>query len=280
MEHGRVDDSLRRRHADHFIELAERVCAAYRTSEARAAARMVEDHFDDLRLALYRLVEQDDLSDATRLVVGLHQPCMFALRIEHHRWAQHLFEAVDPSSVEAARLGGVLAMGHWFRGDHRQALAIGQQALDAAAKATEPVLTIWVHQAMMNTAGFTGDYDAVFAHCVAVIKESHDEGTAYWELNTRATEGVALAVAGSHEEAFGFATKAVAIAEELGHPEGLAWSYFSLTMAVRPNDLDAAEVALDRALAAARSNGGRWNEGIMLMEQLSVKAQRAATSQA
>ena len=66
MEHERIDDQIRLRHARHFVALAERLCEEYRTTQARSASRSVDDHFDDFRLALDRLVERDALSDATR----------------------------------------------------------------------------------------------------------------------------------------------------------------------------------------------------------------------
>ena len=155
---------------------------------------------------------------------------------------------------------------------------IGQQALDAAAASVEPVLTVWVHNAMMNAAGFTGDFDAAVAHLIALLKECKALDTPYWRLNADATQAVVLAVSGDHQRAVPLATAAVETAEVLGHPEGIAWAYYALAQAVRVSDLDVADVALAKALASTRSNGGHWNEGLILMEQLSLEAERGDRS--
>jgi hypothetical protein len=232
------------------------------------------DQFDDLRLAVHRLIEREAWADASRIVLALHPFCLFSMRPELQTWAATVDGRLPVEDPRHAEVCGVRAIGAWFRGDHTQAIAHGTAALLAAAEAEGRVSTIWAHTAMLNASGFIGDFDGAVRHLVALRAECRATADPWWMVNALATQAVANASVGMHEEALRPAARAVQLAEELDNPECRYWATFAQALALRPTDLDGAEAALERALAAARSNGSRFNEGVVLIEQLSVQVEQ------
>jgi predicted ATPase len=278
--HGRVDAALQARHAAHFLEEAERRGRQYRTAEGHEATRALVEELDDLRLAVQWLTAVERVVDAARIVLALHEFCLFTLRPELHTWAVDLDGRLPAHDPRAAELKGVIAIGSWFRGNHEAALAVAQDALDAAAVADGPASTIWARTALLNASGSIGDLDAATGHLRALHDECVATGDPFWHVNALATEAVGLASVGLSELAQQPAARAVRLAEDLGNPECRYWSAYAEAVALRPTDLDAAEAALDRALLAARSNGARFNEGIVLTEQLGVLLERGRVQEA
>jgi tetratricopeptide (TPR) repeat protein len=199
---------------------------------------------------------------------------MFSMRPELQTWAESIDGRLSADDPRGAEVKGVVAIGAWFRGDHQRALAAGAEALAAAELVDGAVSTIWAHTAMLNASGYVGDFDGALAHLLALRKECRATGDPYWLVNALATQAVAYASVGMHEEALRPAARAVQLAEELDNPECRYWATFAQALALRPTDLDGAEAALERALAAARSNGSRFNEGVVLIEQLSVQVEQ------
>ena len=280
LEHGQVDDDLRARHAIHFVEEAERRGRQYLTSEGSVAARMMAEQFDDFRLAVNRLVERERWRDAVRIVVALHEFCLFSMRTEQQTWALGLKGRLPNEDRLAAELLGVIAVGAWFRGDHDGALTAGAEALAAAELVEGPVSTKWARTALLNASAFLSDYDAALEHLPNLTAECRATGDPYWIVNAFAVEAIGSASVGLHEQAVRPAAKAMRIAEELGNADCLYWASYAQAVTLRPTDLDGAEAALDRALAAARSNGSRFNEGVVLMEQLGVQVERGDVASA
>lgn len=274
LEHGLVGPELQARHARYFVEEAERRGEQYLTAEAHDAAREMAEHFADFRLAFRWLVEQGRPGDAARIVLGIHEFCVFSMRPELQTWAIELDGLLAPDDPLRAEVLGVIAIGAWFRGDHDEAMRRGEAALEAAATTLEPVSTIWARTALLNSWGHVGDLEKAAEHLYGLRKECHETGHQYWHVNALATEAVGLATVGLHDMALGPAMDAVRLAEELGNPEARFWASYAEALALRPRDLEGAAAALDRALAAARSNGSRFNEGLTLTEQLGVLVER------
>ena len=201
LEHGRVDDDLRARHAIHFVEEAERRGRQYRTSEGSVAARMMAEQFDDFRLAVNRLVERERWRDAVRIVVALHEFCLFSMRTEQQTWALGLEGRLPNEDRLAAELLGVIAVGAWFRGDHDRALTAGAEALAAAEQVEGPVSTKWARTALLNASAFVSDYDAALEHLPSLTAECRATGDPYWIVNALVVEAIGSASVGLHEQA-------------------------------------------------------------------------------
>lgn len=196
------------------------------------------------------------------------------MRPELYTWAAAIDGRLPVTDPRYAEVCGVRALGSWFRGGHAEALSHGTAAVVGASAAQGPVSTIWAHTAMLNASAFVGDFDGAVRHLLALRAECRATEDPWWMVNALATDAIANASAGMHEEARRPAARAVQLAEELQNAECRYWAAFAQAVALRPSDLDGAEAALDRALAAARSNGCRFNEGIVMMEQLSVLVER------
>ncbi len=280
LEHGRVDDVLHDRHAAHFVAEAELRGRQYLTAEAFEAARAMEEHFDDFRLAVQWLRGADAPLEAARIVVAINEFCMFSMRPELHTWALELEGELPAGHPRLAEVQGVLAIGWWFRGNHKAALEVGERALASAAAADGPVSTIWAHTALLNAHGHIGDLDKAVEHLMALSSECEATGDPYWRVNALASQAVGLSTVGLGEQALAPAAAAVRIADRLGNPECQYWSAYAEALALRGTDLDASAAALDRALAAARSNASRFNEGIVMLEQLGILVERGRTAAA
>lgn len=273
-EHGAADEDLLLRHAAHFVEEAEARGRQYMGKDDVTAARAISEQFDDFRLALHRSLERGAYEDAARIVLALHEFALFSMRPELQTWAEAVHPHLSPGDRRRAEIGGVLAIGAWFRGDQQAALALGEEALADAALVDGDVSTIWAHTAMLNAAGFIGDLEHAYEHLLALAQECTATGNPFWQVNAWATESIGLSTVGLHKRALEPASRAVKLAEELGNQGALYWSTHVQGMAMRGLDLDGAEAALERSLAATRANGQRFNEGLVLMEQLEVQIEQ------
>jgi predicted ATPase len=272
--HGAVDGELQQRHTDFFLAEAERAGRQYRSADGVLASRALVDQLDDFRLAVRRQSAAGDWRTATRIVLALHEFCLFSLRPELYSWGVHLDGRLPDHDPLAAELQGILAVWRWFRGEHQEAVDTAQQALATAELAEGPVSRIWAHTAMVNAASHLGDLDAATRHLGQLQRECFATGDPYWLINARAVQAVGLATVGLTDLALEPAGEAVRLAEQLGNAEGRYWAAYAQALALRPTDLEGAEAALDRSLAAARSNGSRFNEGNVLVEQLSIHVER------
>jgi predicted ATPase len=276
-QHGRVDDDLEARHAIYFGEEAVRRGRQYLTADAPAAARALAEHFDDFRLAVQRLRDRQLWPRAVDIVLSLHEFCLYSMRPELHSWAQELDGQLPVTDRRCAELKGVIALGSWFKGNHQGALAKGTEALEAAEHVDGPVSTIWARTSLLNAWGHIGDLDKAAEHLFALRKECLATGNPYWIINAHVTEAIGLSTIGLHELALNPAAEAVRAADDFGNPDALYWALLAQAMAMRPSDLAGAEAALDRALAATRVMGSRWNEGLVMNERLGVLVEQGRT---
>jgi hypothetical protein len=207
-------------------------------------------------------------------VIARHEFALFSLRPEHQTWAEAVHPHLGRTDRRRAEIGGIRAVGAWFRGDQEAALALGKEALADAKFVDGEVSTIWAHTAMLNAAGFVGDLERAYEHLLALALECTETGDPYWQVNAWATESIGLSTVGLHKRALEPASRAVKLAEELGNQGALYWSTHTQGMAMRGLDLDGAEAALERSLAATRANGALFNEGLVLMEQLEVQIEQ------
>ena len=204
----------------------------------------MEDQFDDLRLAVQRLIDRRAWADAARIVLAVHPFCLLSMRPELQTWAAAVDGQLAVADPRHAEICGVRAIGARFRGDHSQALAHGAAALDAAKEADGHAQTIWAHAAMLNASGFVGDLEGGLRHMLALRDECRATGDPWWIVNSYATQAIANATVGMNEEALRPAARAGQLAEELGNQECRYWAAFAQALALRPSDIDGAEAAL------------------------------------
>jgi predicted ATPase/DNA-binding CsgD family transcriptional regulator len=221
-------ETLRKRHADYFVTLAER--AEPELPGARQgywSARLRVEH-DNLRTALVWSLGGGDAELGLRLVGALRDFWYYGGHIaEGGRWAERALESagnVSPAlRAKALNAAGQLA---FARGDHehgklvhREALALSREVGDRINHAWALVLLGWHLSAYPDRYG----------------------------------EGIALCEEG------------LALFRELDHKPGIAWALNALGELARlDGDYERAKQVYEECLAISREMGDRQREALML----------------
>lgn len=94
------EETLRRRHASYFVELAERAEPAFRLAGFERWSGRLEQDLENLRAVLSWSLSGGDVEMGIRLAGAL---CLFwygnGHHVEGHRWTQHLFQRLDEGSL-------------------------------------------------------------------------------------------------------------------------------------------------------------------------------------
>ena len=279
-------DAVRRRHARHFLALAEAAAPALTGGErGRWLQRLAADH-DNLRAALSwcwaETAPPGRRATGARLAAALEW--FWSLRghlSEGRDWLERAAAAAPAgreTRASAAHGAGTLA---WLQGDY-----------GAARAHLEASLAVWRARGDARRAAFAlhglgviafrqGDADgaqARHAESAALFRARADRSGTAWALN--ALGHLALErgdVAGAErclEESLG-------LYRALGDAWGMAWSHGLLgEVAAARGDLSGARARYAAGLAGLRESGDRWGLSVLLDATAALAAARAQPGRA
>jgi non-specific serine/threonine protein kinase len=226
--------AVRRRHAAHYLDVAERAEPHLRRAEAGAwLDRLHADH-DNLRAAL--------------------------------AWGEGAADAADL----LPRLAGALWMFWWQRGH----FAEGRRWLEAALRRPAPpaarVTTLF---GAASLAGYQDDYArarALWQDLLALGREGGDEATVSWALGRL---GYVAMLVGEYGRAAALCAESVAIGRRLGDDEALALALMSTGhVAYAQGDLERAAAAYEEGAALDRVSGTAYRSQYWLASLGAVAA--------
>lgn len=254
-------DQLRRRHAAHFLALAERAEPELRGSEQRDwYARLLDDE-GNLRAALTWALEVGEAEIALRLAGALWMFWRWAgLFVEGRRWLDAALAAEEecsPAVRQQALWGaGWLA---YHQGDYRRSGEVGQEMLRLLGGADEPLqwrnaLTLVGNAALAE--GRPDDAVRALGHAVVLCE---DMGTS-WHLATSLLNlGTALLHVGRTEEAEPPFERAEAIYAGIGDRHFAARALIKRGYAhLLAGDLAAAVDPMRRGMQMCAEIGDSW----------------------
>lgn len=129
-----VDDAVRRRHASHYLALAERAAEGLRVSEQRVWLGVLGREQPNLRAALAHTVAAGDIESGWRWIAALNRFWdITGQRREAHGWIRQMLAIGDPPATAAAVAGLAAASGILQPFDSRTAFGLANQAAQLGA---------------------------------------------------------------------------------------------------------------------------------------------------
>jgi predicted ATPase/class 3 adenylate cyclase len=265
-------DGWRAQHANLMVERAETHGALLHTDQERDAVEALRADFVDCHDAIAFLLERDSIAPATRMVVALFQFALFQPRPEVYRWASTVAERIDDAVPYAAEALGAAALAAWFGGDTDRAVAIARRAIAVATVGGGS--TVWARTALVDALSYAHQLDDVPAQFNALTDELRRSDDTYWKINGLGYEAIGHSLFGRTAAANDCVERALAMARRLDNPDCTHWALFSLGRVLAPNDPDAACVAYEEAMQAAREVENRFNIGLSLVEWVRLRRRR------
>jgi predicted ATPase len=262
----RVTDlpGLARRHAEHFVDLAERAARGVQGPDERMWVERVLPDADNLRAAFLTALAGRDADLALRLVASL--PEVFQIRVSYEAagWAEQALElATGDHPLYVAALGAA-ARGAWNLGDFERARQLATRAGGRAPGRGNP-RTGYPADVAADIALYEGDVGFALAHYRAEVTTARRGGEPVrlvWSLYYVAT---CYAVNRTPELGLPAAHECVQVADSTGNPTAVSMSRYALGLVLKKADPAAALVQFDEAARLAGSVRNAWWQGIALM---------------
>ncbi len=254
---------LRRRHAAHFLALAEAAASALGGPEQMAWEARLEREHDNLRGALGWAVGHGEVATGQRLAGALWR--FWAARgylSEGRRWLREVLDLPEPdgedpaaSLIHAQALIGAAVLAR-EQGDYSAAASLGAEAVARArAPGGRPALVGALNAVgvVATQRGRYADATACHAEALALAEESGDRAGAAAALDGL---GSAASLAGDGPHASALLARSLALFRELGDMRGRAGVLNTMAMqASNAGDFPQLEALGAEALALFRALG-------------------------
>jgi predicted ATPase/DNA-binding SARP family transcriptional activator len=248
--------AFRRRHAAWCQRLVEDAMSTAVGEQETASARL-DPELGNVRAALDWCLGAGE-APAQALAIAATLWRYWWLRgayAEGSGWLQRCLAAAGGSPTPARALGlrgaGVLARS---RGDHAQALRLGEEALAAYRALGDELGVAGALNTLSNTACHLGDYEAALPYATASVKQARAVGSRMGEMTSLAGLAYVLRGLGSWDEAEALNVQSLAGFRELGNRHGQGASLNNLAqVAYLRGDLDRARQLSLQSLTIGRA---------------------------
>ena len=271
---GITAEELADRHLRYFLGLAERA-GEHLTGSAEAQWATAIDHdFDNIRAAFNWAVARSDSDAALRLVAALREYAFRRIRYELSAWA----ETASSMSTAAAHpclpiVRGVVAYGHFVRGDLEVGLAVAHDALDAAQGSNDPSSGL-LERALANIYFYLGRTDDAVHWMDEMVRAARVTQSPARLAHALYMRSVAETCLGRPDRGAELGMEAVETATAAGSPTAVAQASYAVGLALEATDVDAAHERLEYASRTAAGVGNRWIEAFARTEVLWLQASR------
>lgn len=261
----------------HVAVHAELSRAASRGLNGPHEGQWMEDltaSFDDVRDAHRAAVAAGDVDAAMRIVIGVREYAWRRIRYEHLTWADAT--VAMPGARDHALspvLLGVVAYGHFVRGDFVRAIEMGEHAV-AEAERLGALTAGLAERALGNAYFFRLHQSDAIAWMERMVDAAQATGAAAIVAHAYYMCAVAQTSIGDLDRARGFAAQSAAAAIESGSPTALALADYARAISVAAEDPARALALFDRSAQRGESVGNRWIRAFALTESLWIRAQQ------
>lgn len=272
---GRPDaDAVRDAHVAVHAELARVVARGLHGPHESQWMDELDASFDDVRDAHRNAVAAGDVDSALRIVIGVREYAWRRIRYEHLTWADATVALPGASEHELYPvLLGVVAYGHFVRGELTAAIEVGEQAVAEAQRLGS--LTAGLAERALGNAFF---FRLQQAEALALMQQMIDASVATGAPAILAHAYYMCSVAqtsiGNPDRAREFAALSASAAIESGSPTALAQADYARALSVAADDPARALALFDRSAERGRSVGNRWIRAFALTESLWIRAQQ------
>ena len=254
--------ALQRRHAEHFVALAEAAEPHLRGAEQAIWLRHLRDDADNLAAALDRALQAQDADTALRLCGSLW---MFwrltgAFR-EGHAWLRRALE-LDATGQERLRAGPLWGAG-WLAyqlGDYDETAARGRE-LETWARAAGDLPALRNGVTVLGQERLAvADYSAAARHFEEALALAREVGAPWLVATSCLNRSVPARETGDLDGAAALLAEAEAIYRDLGDATfvGKVWLQRAY-LALAAGDVAGARALIEAGLARAEELGDRWS---------------------
>ena len=255
----REDDATRRRHAAHFLGVAERAAPALNQGgDQRRAFDELEREQHNLRAALATMLEHGDIAEMLRLTVALSTFWRYrGLYHEARRWLEAAL-APGADAPVALRAAAAVEAGSYAQeqGDFDRAEVLLNQALTDAGDGGDRALVSEILEDLGYNAVYRADYvraDARYAEALDVARSVGSPVAIAARLGSMSLGRLLL---GNVAEATALIGESVALTRGTGDQARLSHHLYFLGFgALWSGDITRAVAAADECLALAQESG-------------------------
>jgi hypothetical protein len=241
----RETDTVRRRHAEHYEQLASTLNERIRGPEEPEALRLLAAENDNLLMSLAHAVDSNDVDLALQLLT------LSAILAE--------FAVGQPPPLDALTMAGAAehplyprALAHAAfctaeRGDALAAEHLADTAIAAVAGLArpDPLVEFAVHSAYARTATVLGRVLTDAEHYQLAADATRSRGLEYEHAISLANAAALMAMSGEADRALPLAREAVAVSRQLGAPGATALALMGLSAVLAGRDPGQAKMLLD-----------------------------------
>ena len=269
-------DAARRRHAAHFLSLAEATPAILRGPGQLAWLDRLEEDLDNFRAAMGAALEAGEVEPALRLASGLERFWQYHARLsEGRRWLERGLEA--DAGVPAALRAGALGLLGWlvrFLDGPSAAQPLLEDAFDLFRELGDRRGMANVRDSLGDAAFFLGDLDQALALHAENLRQRRALGDRWGVAMTLNSLGWVVQAQGDPDRAKDLLEECLAIVRELGDLRGTAMSLGGLGLiALDLGDLPRAAAWTAEGLTLMHALGNRVDVALNV-EALAVVAAR------
>jgi non-specific serine/threonine protein kinase len=254
--------ATQRRHAAHFLELAERAESGVLGREQAAwLGRLAREH-DNLRAALRWAGERGEAGPGLRLGAALFIFWMaYGYLGECRRWLEPLLDA-GPGGVEPAVRAKALAVAGLMaahQGDPERAVSATRESVALSRASGDRRGLAFSLYALGSALGYRGEYEAAgphFRECLLLVRGLGDR---WWIAGSLVNEGDMVRNAGDREAARALLEEGASLFREAGDRWGRAVALALLGyIALEGGAVDRAAALAAEGVSLLREAGVRW----------------------
>jgi predicted ATPase/DNA-binding SARP family transcriptional activator/class 3 adenylate cyclase len=267
--------TVRRRHSQHFADLAESVALhTYGPDEASWAARASRD-LPNLQAAVFNSLRHGDIEPALRICAGLHRFAYQRLRADVAAWSARLFPEVEGTGhtclPQVAASAAVAAIQAGRLEEARDWCHRGRRAApDADLMA--------IVELECDIATYEGRFQEAVDRAVEMRKMAIAAGSTGQEAMAGINMALALAYLGDTDRALETVEDLRELVHRTGSDTVSAWHHYVEGEILLDSRPDRAVQLLDRAVALARRTGATFPEGVAGVSAASLRARHGDPS--
>jgi predicted ATPase/DNA-binding SARP family transcriptional activator/DNA-binding CsgD family transcriptional regulator len=230
LEERKNAESVRRRHAEYFLALAEEAEPELWGPEDKAWLERLEAEHDNLRAALFWTLERREAELALRLAGALWRFWITRGYYEEgRRWFEGALEKGESTAARARVLAGLGHLALW-QGDLSRAKTAAQEGLKLSKEAgikgmSAADFLIILGEAAMRTKGHNERAMELLEAALVLSRETGDRRGMAWSLGSLANVSSSQE---DHERAKELYEKGIALSRELGGAETIGVQLLSL----------------------------------------------------
>ncbi|GAA3057048.1 BTAD domain-containing putative transcriptional regulator [Pseudonocardia yunnanensis] len=269
----RLPDSgpLARRHAEHFVDLAERAARGVQGPDERLWVERALPDVDNFRAAFEWALADRDIDLALRLVASLPEVLQVRIGYEAAAWAERALEVAPEDHPLFVAGVGAAARGAWFLGDFARARGLAARA-GARVPAAGTARSGYPADVAADVALYEGDVDTALRYYesqVALARRDADPIRLSWTLYYVA---ICEAVRRTPERGLRAAGECLRVAEAIANPTATSMAHYALGLVLKKSDPRRALALFDEAASRASYVHNYWWQGVALMEAAATRA--------